>query len=175
MVVTAPEMSGDLVQSKRRNKALREFVHQVPPAARQNGSETWCKGDGRTRFCWNSCTKSSPAGRQNGSETWCKGNGRTRVCGDSCTKSPPATCQSGPETWCKGDGRTRFCGNSCTKSPPAGRSSAGKTAAGRAVPRYETTCTGPRDGGPVQVVLFIIAIPTQRHRCTAGSRCPSGR
>ena len=47
--------------------------------------------------------------------------------------------------------------------------------AGRAAPRYETTCIGPRDGGPVQVVLFIIAIPTQRHRCTAGSRCPSGR
>ena len=28
------EMSGDLVQSKRRNKALRKFVHQVPPRPR---------------------------------------------------------------------------------------------------------------------------------------------
>ena len=61
-------------------------------------------------------------------------------------------------------------------SSPSTTSSGSKApATGRAAPRYETTCTGPRDGGPVQVVLFIIPIPTQRHRCTAGSRCPSGR
>ena len=61
-------------------------------------------------------------------------------------------------------------------SSPGTTSSGSKApAAGRAAPRYETTCIGPRDGGPVQVVLFIITIPTQRHRCTAGSRCPSGR
>ena len=61
-------------------------------------------------------------------------------------------------------------------SSPSTTSSGAKTpAARRAAPRYKTTCIGPRDGGPVQVVFFIIPIPTQRHRCTAGSRCPSGR
>ena len=60
-------------------------------------------------------------------------------------------------------------------SPSTTSSGAKAPAAGRAAPRYETTCIGPRDGGPVQVVLFIITIPTQTHRCTAGSRCPSGQ
>ena len=60
-------------------------------------------------------------------------------------------------------------------SPSTTSSGAKAPAAGRAAPRYKITCTGPRDGGPMQVVLFIITIPTQRHRCTAGSRCPSGR
>ena len=31
-----------------------------------------------------------PAVGRNESETWCKGNGGTRLCGNSCTKSPPA-------------------------------------------------------------------------------------
>ena len=31
-----------------------------------------------------------PAVGRNESETWCKGNGGSRLCGNSCTKSPPA-------------------------------------------------------------------------------------
>ena len=31
-----------------------------------------------------------PAVGRNESETWCKGNGGSRACGNSCTKSPPA-------------------------------------------------------------------------------------
>ena len=96
--------------------------------------------------------------------------------------SSPSTTSSGAKapaagrTWCVAPHKPLFLRRRAPRLPgPRRRPRTGKTAACRAAPRYETTCTGPRDGGPVQVVLFIIAIPTQRHRCTAGSRCPSGR
>ena len=89
-----------------------------PPAARQNAPETWCKGNGKSRLCGCSCTKSSPVARQNAPKTWCKGNGKSRLCGCSCTKSSPAARQNAPETWCKGNGESRLCGSSCTKSSP---------------------------------------------------------
>ena len=69
----------------------------------------------------------------------------------------------------------RHSPQSLIPSAPSTTSSGAKApAAGRRLD-MKTTCTGSPDGGPVQVVLFIITIPTQRHRCTAGSRCPSGR
>ena len=93
---------------------------QAPAAAaHRKAPETWCKGDGRTRGCGNSCTKSAAAARRKIPETWCKGNGRTRFCGDSCTKSAAAAHRKAPETWCKRDGRTRGCGDPCTKSAAA--------------------------------------------------------
>ena len=105
--------------------------------------------------------------------------------------SSPGTTSSGAKapvagrTWCSPPRKPLFFRHRAPRLPgPRCRRRAGRGAslpanpysfAGRAAPRYETTCIGPRDGGPVQVVLFIITIPTQRHRCTAGSRCPSGR
>ena len=91
------------------------------PAVGRNESETWCKGNGGSRACGNSCTKSVAAARRKWPETWCKGNGGTRLCGVSCAKSSPTSRRKWPETWCTANGGTRLCGNSCTKSPPVPR------------------------------------------------------
>ena len=61
-------------------------------------------------------TKSASGAGGISSETWCKGNGRTRASGISCTKSAPGAGEIHSETWCKGNGRTRGSGFSCTKS-----------------------------------------------------------
>ena len=61
-------------------------------------------------------TKSASGAGGISSETWCKGNGRTRASGFSCTKFLPGACEILTGTWCKGNGRTRASGFSCTKS-----------------------------------------------------------
>ena len=65
----------------------------------------------------------APAAHRKWPKTWCKGNGRTRLCSGSCTKSPPTARRKWPKTWCKGNGRSRLCSGSCTKSLPSGGSS----------------------------------------------------
>ena len=115
-------------------RACGNSCTKSPPVPRRKWPETWCKGNGGTRLCGVSCTKSPPATGRNGPETWCKWNGGARLCGNSCTKSPPATGRNGPETWCKWNGEARLCGNSCTKSPPA-KSPPAKPLAGGAAPR----------------------------------------
>ena len=131
-----PKISEDLVQRGRKNKGLRGFVHQVCGGrplpntvgrAHRKAPKTWCKGDGRTRACGDTCTKSAAAAHRKAPKTWCKGNGRIRFCGDSCTKSAAAAHRKAPETWCKGDGRTRGCGDSCTKSAAAARPCPGRS------------------------------------------------
>ena len=111
----------------------------MKPAGRRKGSRTWCKGNGGTGLCGDSCTKSAPAGRRKGTRIWCKGNGGTGFCVESCTKSAPDGLRKGTWNWCKGNGETGFCGDSCTKSAPAGRHRTKPAPAGR---RRAKPCAG---------------------------------
>ena len=61
-------------------------------------------------------TKSASGAGGISSETWCKGNGRTRASSISCTKSASGAGGISSGTWCKGNGSTRASGFSCTKS-----------------------------------------------------------
>ena len=120
----APRLPGPRCRCWRGPTVEYGFARsQAPtwPAVGRNESETWCKGNGGSRACGNSCTKSVAAASQNGLETWCKVNGGTRACGDSCTKSVAAPRRKWPETWCKGNGGTRLCGVSCAKTSPTSR------------------------------------------------------
>ena len=90
--------------------------------------------------------------------------------------SSPSTTSSGAKapaagrTWCAAPRKTFFLRRRAPRLPDQRR----RRWAGRH-PDMKQPAPVRRDGGPMQVVLFIITIPTQRHRCTAGSRCPSGR
>ena len=90
--------------------------------------------------------------------------------------SSPSTTSSGSKapatsrTWCVAPRKPLFLRRRAPRLPGQRR----RRPAGRH-PDMKQPAPVRRDGGPMQVVLFIIPIPTQRHRCTAGSRCPSGR
>ena len=76
---------------RRKNKGLRGGRHHVRPAGDLSGSKDVVPVDERARFCGEGGTTSgSPAGSRKGTRTWCKGNGGTGFCEESCTKTAPA-------------------------------------------------------------------------------------
>ena len=105
----------------------------------------------------------------------------------SLIPSSPSTTSSGSKapvlgrTWCVAPRKPLFLRRRAPRKPlflrrraPRLPGQRRRRRAGRH-PDMKQPASVRRDGEPVQVVLFIITIPTQRHRCTAGSRCPSGR
>ena len=76
---------------RRKSKVLRGVKHHVRLASGLSGSENVVPVDERARDCGEGGTTSgSPAGSRKGTRTWCKGNGGTGFCEESCTKTAPA-------------------------------------------------------------------------------------
>ena len=95
---------------------------------------------------------------------------QTLIPSSSSTTSSGSKAPATIRTWCVAPRKPLFLRRRAPRLPGQRR----RRRAGRH-PDMKQPASVRRDGEPVQVVLFIITIPTQRHRCTAGSRCPSGR